>query len=69
MDEQLPSVERDSRGRVTQLSSESEFRGPLGIWPWPILNMLMNRGSSKVEITKIHRDSNGRIDEIEEVKL
>lgn len=48
----------------------AEIEGPLGIWPWPILNALvqMTNGSSEMEITEVHRDSEGRIQSIETVK-
>jgi len=48
--------------------------GPLGIWPWPILNTLIEiSGGSKedentVEVTEVIRDEEGRIESVEVIK-
>lgn len=65
-----PKISRDSNGRVTEVVSDRRISGPLGIWPWPILNMLADMSnSSRVEVTRVNRDEKGRIEEIEEMKL
>lgn len=66
-----PIISRDDSGRVEgSVSSSNEFRGPLGIWPWPILNMILSSNEdSKVQITRVNRDNKGRIESIEEIKL
>lgn len=65
----MPS--RDSEGRLQSVESESqqEISGPLGIWPFPILNALLSANSSGVTVTEIHRDEDGRIQSIEEIEL
>lgn len=65
----MPS--RDQEGRLQSVESQSsgEIRGPLGIWPFPILNAIANSGGSGVTVTEIHRDDNGRIQSIEEIDL
>lgn len=51
-----------------------KIEGPLGIWPWPILNTLVeitdegDSSSSAVEYN-VERDSNGRIQRIEKVEV
>lgn len=50
-----------------------EIEGPLGIWPWPVLNTLIaisDKGSesNSLTVTEVHRDSEGRIVSIEEVE-
>lgn len=65
-----PPIERDDDGRVSSAATETEIQGPLGIWPFPILNLIVSsRSRSKVEVTEINRDEKGRIQSIEEVRL
>lgn len=64
-----PEVVKDDNGRTTEFTSEGGVSGPLGIWPWPILNLLLSNQDSKVEVTRINRDEKGRIESIEEIKL
>jgi len=50
------------------------IEGPLGIWPWPILNTIIEmsgpRGEddSVIEVTEVIRDDSGRIESIEVIK-
>lgn len=48
-----------------------KIQGPLGIWPFPILNTLIaisNRNSSTgLKTLEVHRDENGRITSVEEI--
>lgn len=48
------------------------IEGPLGIWPWPILNTIITiagaNEESDVEITEVVRDDNGRIQSIEVIR-
>jgi hypothetical protein len=65
-----PQVERDGSGRISSVeASGREISGPLGIWPYPILNALFGSSESKVEITEINRTEDGRIESIEEIRL
>lgn len=64
-----PELKRDGEGRVSQVQTNQEIRGPLGIWPFPILNALVGESRSKVEITNINRDERGNITSIEEIRL
>lgn len=51
-----------------------EIRGPLGLWPFPILNTLIRLSSSDrqpsidMETYDVHRDSQGRIQSIEIIR-
>lgn len=52
-----------------------EIRGPLGIWPFPILNALIkissggdSSSSVDIETYDVHRDNQGRIQSIEIIK-
>lgn len=73
---QQPEVIRDDEQRVMSMSSSEspdEISGPLGIWPFPILNFLAKMGKSESNstgfvVTEIHRDQNGRIQSIEEIR-
>lgn len=72
-------ISRDDSGKVSSVvNNDSEdslpVQGPLGIYPFPLLNMLMSMSNSgsdsenKVVVTEIHRDENGRVEAIEEIK-
>ena len=63
------------------MTSDSEIKGPLGFWTWPLLNALIqissnnsskssneSNDSSKVETAKVIRDSNGEIQEVIVIK-
>lgn len=63
-----PDLRRDNSGRVVETKSSS-ISGPLGIWPFPILNAILSDNNSRVEVTQINRDEDGRIESIEEIKL
>lgn len=63
--------DRDDNGRVGRIVSDGSndmITGPLGIWPFPLLNLLMQnaQSGSSVTVTEIHRDEDGRIQTIEE---
>lgn len=48
-----------------------EIEGPLGIWPWPLLNTIIavaGDGDESAEITEVNRDENGRVTSIETFK-
>lgn len=50
-----------------------EISGPLGIWPWPILNTIIAVAGSdddgeRVEITEVNRDEEGRLVSIETIE-
>ena len=49
-----------------------EIKGPLGIWPFPILNTIVaiseSRNNDSVQITQVNRDDEGRIISIERVR-
>jgi hypothetical protein len=53
-----------------------EIEGPLGLWPFPVLNTIIKvQGGSDssdkqegMEITEVNRGSNGRIQSIERVR-
>lgn len=55
---------------------DGEIRGPLGIWPFPILNALIQMsqqaggrdGGVSVESYNVIRDERGRIESVEIVK-
>lgn len=66
-----PEIVRDNKDRIAETTtSTNEIRGPLGIWPYPILNLIMqNQQESNVQVTRINRDNTGRIESIEEIKL
>lgn len=65
---EVPNVNKDDSGKIVETKSES-FAGPLGIWPFPIINALASNANSRVEVTQINRDDEGRIESIEEIKL
>lgn len=67
----MSGTERDSDGRLRSVSSEEQpIRGPLGIWPFPILNFIaQGQGSSTVTVTEVNRDGDGRVTSIEEFEL
>lgn len=70
MDEK-PEVTRDGSNRIVSLESSDTDRisGPLGLWPFPILNLLRERiggGGASVRVTEVVRDEQGRIQSIEE---
>lgn len=63
-------TKRDSSGNLVEISGEpDEIRGPLGIWPFPILNLILSNNEDRVVITEINRDKDGRIQSLEEFKL
>lgn len=47
-----------------------KIEGPLGIWPFPIINAIIaisNGGAGdSLTVTEVHRDDDGRITSIEE---
>lgn len=56
--------------RMKTTEQSSKITGPLGLWEFPILNAIASTGSNeRVVVTEINRDSSGRIDSIEEIKL
>lgn len=63
-----PVIERDESGRISEAQSEG-ISGPLGIWPFPILNLIASNQNNSVEVTRINRDDNGRVESIEEIKI
>lgn len=55
------------------------FRGPLGLWPWPLVNLILafalslargarGGGSPRTRVYQLVRDDKGRIVEIVEVE-
>lgn len=62
-------LKRDESGNITQMTSSDQIQGPLGIWPFPILNALFTNTNKTVEITEINRDEDGRIQSIEEIEI
>lgn len=52
----------------------NKIEGPLGVWPFPILNAMVSvaearqGGGLSVEQTNIERDSDGRIVSVEVIK-
>lgn len=60
------------------MDEESSIKGPMGVWPFPIINLLMkmverqesNTGGSRPRVTNynIQRDEEGRIKNIEIMK-
>lgn len=43
-----------------------KIEGPLGIWPWPILNTIIAIMSNEdMKVTEVNRDDDGRIQSIE----
>lgn len=71
----MADTSRDDNNRLVSMErkeSSDEIRGPLGIWPFPILNLIANMmdgGKEDVVITEIRRDEDGRIVSMEEFKL
>lgn len=67
------AIQRDENNRASSFVGNQEDRvsGPLGIWPFPILNFLLQftNENNKAVVTEIHRDEDGRIQSIEEIKL
>lgn len=64
-----PDIVRGEGGNVSSMTSEQPISGPLGIWPFPILNALLSNSQSRVTVTEIRRDSEGRIQSLEEYEL
>lgn len=67
----MSRTERDSEGRLSSVSSDEQLiRGPLGIWPFPILNFIAQRQQKgRATITEVNRDDEGRVQSIEEFRL
>lgn len=72
----MASTDRDNNGRLVSMEkqdSSNDIRGPLGIWPFPILNLIMSRTTQRKErrvvITELRRDDDGRITAMEEFEL
>lgn len=67
---------RDEDGRIVSVQATEQtdniITGPLGIWPFPILNILLNAGGQESEsqlvVTEVVRDEDGRIQAIEEFR-
>lgn len=63
------NVIRDEEQNIVSIESDensNRITGPLGLWPFPIINMIvMNNNKQddddKLVITEIHRDNDGRI--------
>lgn len=72
-------IERDDNDRVISTRSSNNKRekieGPLGIWPFPIINLLIqisnndDDNDSNIVITELHRDDEGRLTGLEEIEL
>jgi hypothetical protein len=53
------------------MESDTQIKGPLGIWTFPILNTLViisNNRNREVEVAQVQRDSEGRISRVEVTK-
>lgn len=53
---------KDREGKMTKIE------GPLGIWPFPVLNTLIEisgDSSEEAKIVEVNRDDNGQIQSIE----
>lgn len=53
------------RERFLPAVSSTQFSGPLGIWPWPLINLILGLASrsraTRVSLWEVQRDSEGRI--------
>jgi len=70
---------RDTEEKMVNVTERSGdiITGPLGLWPFPVLNIILtsvseqSRSSTKLKqtkltVTEVRRDENGRIQAIEE---
>ena len=77
----LGGVNRGEDDMIQSMVSEDgdeddNFSGPFGLWEFPLLNAIASnisdsssgRESSDLVVTEIHRDEDGRIEAIEEVR-
>lgn len=78
-------IDRDEEERINTVTqtrqpqtSEDIVTGPLGLWPFPLLNIILTsvseqgrsvtqtRQQTKLTVTEVRRDEDGRIQAIEE---